>query len=217
MSSSTERRASYAGLRLALELQHTNHNVLRDVQLGDQCASLVVQAPSEPRFVVQVDWVENPTADYKIDELKRLRLEALFLCPVYFAVGVGSNCKVLRVEEDLIPKLLPDMPGLELLVPDYPNCRSIVLESIDFRGDRFEAHLEKIDGQFVVRARWGGTGLVNGFEFRLDDIAGISLEEAAKLTAVRRLGNLAWLAVADNHWDEYQEALVRAGHLTHVI
>lgn len=194
---------------LALELTVANHTCLRDVGIGGSFVNLIVQAPGQPRFAIVVDWIENTDDGYMIHEDTREELESVFLCPVYFAVGFGRNCELIRVEQALTTKMLPVDDEADHVIEvfgaeNYSRPRhSMVLAVTYVRGDEVKIVLDRANDQLRVRARWPEGALVNGFELRMDQVGRVPLADARRLPVVQEMAK-AIIALAEGGlWDQY--------------
>ncbi len=89
----------------------------------------------------------------------------------------------------------------------------MILDSFEYDVGTVSIHLEELSmgagrsSVFVVSPRWGGTDVVNGYEYRINNIAGISLEKASRLTAIREMAENIKRTVQSDLWTSYEREI----------
>lgn len=78
------------------------------------CGSLVdieVMLQEGRSFVVQVGWQKDPEEQYIFDkDFRALMADKYGDTPLYFAVGVGKGCPLLRLDEPLLERFVSKDP-----------------------------------------------------------------------------------------------------------
>ncbi|MHD0644345.1 hypothetical protein ACYPKM_01745 [Pseudomonas aeruginosa] len=101
----------------------------------------------------------------------------------------------------------------------------MIVDRFEHNGEQFviDVYLRGYrNDDLVVVARYddglGGTfgGLVNGFEYLVHNVGGLTIEKACALQAVQRLAALAKKDILEDAWKSYQQELVSVGALPHV-
>lgn len=158
------------------------------------------------------------------DASERAQHEDMVGHPVYYASGGFVDSEVILVEAPLL-ELLRKSSGSEAiegkvdlidLIPvgssggwDSPaptpkkESNSLVLREFEFNGELVKIHLERIEGQFAVRARKENKESLNGFESRVDSLGLTSLVQAAELPSIQRMSTFVMNQVKAGDWESY--------------
>lgn len=90
----------------------------------------------------------------------------------------------------------------------------MIIDKFPHGGGVVEIHLEARPSgctfpseQFVILPRWEGGGLVNGFNYAVDNIFGINEEEAVNMPPIKIMARYAKQDVLNHTWEEYEKAL----------
>jgi len=90
----------------------------------------------------------------------------------------------------------------------------VIIDKFPHVGEVVEIHLEARPSgctspseQFFILPRWEGGGLVNGFEYAVDNVFGISTEEAVNMPPVKIMAGYAKQDVLNHIWEDYEKAL----------
>lgn len=93
---------------------------------------------------------------------------------------------------------------------------SKVVDQFEHDGAIIEIHLEVRGETLVVLARYAGGGLVNGYEYHVDNTVQMDAEVASTINPVKELFAIAKNAVLTRQWERYNQSLVDAGLLRRV-
>lgn len=217
MLDKNEHDRDYATQAVSSALVRSVHTVVQHVPMLHHRVSLIAQRPAEDRFVVQIEWQGTPDEPYTIDEDLRSELEAMFLCPVYFAVGVGKSSPLLRLEGPLMTKVDAPAPGglfeIEKLKPFVAEREpeSVIVKSFEYCNDEVCIWLERCDSyHFRFCPRWGDQGIVGDIEVMLrDSTEGMSLNDVKLLPGTIDMAELLQELVESGRWDVGNSALHR--------
>ena len=193
--------------------QKTDHPYIRVENPG--------KAPFGVRIILQKTkgWVH-------FDASERAQHEDMVGHPVYYASGGFVESEVILVEEPLLELIRNSSCsevseaniGLINLIPiggtggwDSPapapakEKNSLVLKEFDFNGEIVRIHLERLESQFVVRARKENKDTLNGFEARVDSLVLTSLVQAAELPAIQRMSSFVLNQIKAGDWESFCE------------
>ena len=97
------------------------------------------------------------------------------------------------------------------------ELKSLIVNVFTFDDSEVEIYLESHSDHheyYVILARWQGGGLVNGYQYHIDNIGSLTLQEAASIAPIKRLIKHAREDVKSRSWQQYEKMLKDSNHLT---
>jgi hypothetical protein len=98
---------------------------------------------------------------------------------------------------------------------DYEAIRKVV-DEFEHDGDLIHIFLEKRGETLAVLARYAGGGLVDGYEYHVDNIGDMTLEVASSIGTVKEMYLTAKNAVLTRRWERFNQELEMAGLLRRI-
>ncbi len=92
-------------------------------------------------------------------------------------------------------------------IVDRIDRNSVIAENFEFNNDSINIFLEDHDEFFKIVTRFSGGGLVNGFEYRIDNISNLDLSEILEIGIVKKFINRARADVENSEWINFENAL----------
>ena len=107
---------------VAYGLEQAGYGVRQQLYASGYTVDIEVKLEEGKSFLVQVGWQKDPEEQYIFDkDFLALMADKYRSTPLYFAVGVGKDSPLIRLDEPLLEKVISPDPGgffeLEKLEP----------------------------------------------------------------------------------------------------